>query len=258
MRRPCAFTVVAVLAIALAGTACGGSGGNTATSGTSAAPRPVIDPGDGGRYAPKLDPADFVDGVSNPYFPLPAGATWTYEGKEAGSTERVEVRVLPERHQVLGISAVAVRDTVTVDGRLAEDTYDWYAQDRAGTVWYLGESTKEYDHGKVSSTAGSWEAGVGGAYPGIVMKAAPEVGNAYRQEYWQGKAEDLAKVVRRGVTERVPAGEYRTLIAIEEWNPLKPKVVEEKYYVAGVGPVLEIVKRGGAGRVELIRSSLIG
>lgn len=257
-RQTLTLTATAVL-VALAGAACGSSGSSAKNTSTSKAAKPaaaVIDAGDGGTYAPQLDPANFVAAVDNPYFPLPAGATWTYEGKEDGSTEHIDVAVLPERKTVMGIPAVAVRDTVTVDGQLAEDTFDWYAQDKQGNVWYLGESTKEYKNGKVASTAGSWEGGVNGAYPGIIMKAAPAVGDAYRQEYLKGEAEDLAAVVRTGLADTVPAGSYRDLIAIKEWNPLHPKVVEEKYYAKGVGAVVELVTRGGNGRIELLGSTL--
>jgi hypothetical protein len=256
MRRSWTVSLVAALVMALGGIACSDSSGSTRASARPTAA--VIDPGDHGRYAPRLDAQDFVRDVTNPYFPLPTGATWTYEGQEAGSTEHVEVQVLPTPRTVMGIPAVVVRDTVTVDGRLAEDTFDWYAQDKTGNVWYLGESTKEYRHGNVSSTAGSWEAGVGRAYPGIIMRAAPAIGDAYRQEYLRHVAEDLARVVRLDASARVPTGSYEHLVAIDEWTPLEPKVVETKYYAAGVGPVLETVKRGGTGRLELIHSSLVG
>ncbi len=228
------------------------------SSGTETSAKPVIDPGDHGKYQPHLDPANFVTDVINPWFPLPAGATWTYEGKEGGSVEHIEVRVLPDRKSVMGIPAVVVRDTVTVDGRIAEDTFDWYAQDRAGNVWYLGEDTKELDHGTVTSRAGSWEGGVNGALPGIIMQATPRVGDAYRQEYLKGEAEDLAEVTATRGVDRVPAGAFRDLVTITEWNPLHPKVIEAKKYARGVGPVVEVVTRGGSGRVELLRSSITG
>ena len=118
--------------------------------------------------SPSIDPANFVDVVDNLYFPLSPGSRWVYEGESDGVAERIEVEVLDERRDIMGISAVVVRDTVYVDGELAEDTYDWYAQDTDGNVWYLGEATQEFDDGEVSD-AGSWEYGVDGALPGIVM-----------------------------------------------------------------------------------------
>ena len=143
---------------------------------------PVIDPGDGGEYAVDIDPADFVETIDNPYLPLLPGARWVYEGIEDGETERVEVEVTEERRDVMGISAVVVRDVVYEDGELVEDTYDWFAQDVDGNVWYFGEDSKEYEDGEVVSTERSWEAGVDGALPGIVMLADPVVGEAYRQD----------------------------------------------------------------------------
>jgi len=206
-----------------------------------------------GNYDPDIDPADFVDAIDNPYLPFAVGARWTYTEESEGEIERIEVVVTDQRRQVMGISATVVRDTVTTeDGELVEDTYDWYAQDTDGNVWYLGEDTQEYDNGEVVSTAGSWEAGVDGALPGIVMRATPRVGDAYRQEYYRGEAEDLAEVVRIGVSESVAFGDFEDLVVIREWNPLEPEVVEEKYYARDVGLVLEIKTEGGEGRGELI------
>jgi hypothetical protein len=225
--------------------ACGES--NNDSAGT-----PVIKVGNASSYRPAVDPANFVDVIDNPYWSLTPGSKWVYEGTDSEETERIEVTVLSERRLVTGIQAVVVRDTVTVDGELKEDTWDWYAQDRDGNVWYLGEETKEYEDGEVVSTHGSWEAGVDGALPGIVMKAHPKVGDAYRQEYFKGEAEDLAEVVRVDAVETVQAGRYDKLVVIREWNPLEPKVVEEKFYAPGVGVVLEKKVTGGTGRVELV------
>ena len=243
--------VVAALVVA----SCGGE--DTVEPGTSfasrtGAPATVIDPGDGGRYRPGLDAADFQADIDNPYFPLAPGMRWVYEGAEGDEVERVEVVVTSERKEVLGISAVVVRDTVTIDDELVEDTFDWFAQDHDGNVWYLGEDTKEYEDGQVVSTAGSWEAGVDGAEAGIVMLGDPTVGRAYRQEYYPGEAEDLAEVVRRRVSEDVAAGSFDDIVVIREWNPLEPEVVEEKYHAPGVGPILAVVVEGGAGREELV------
>lgn len=213
---------------------------------------PVIDPGDGGDYAPDIDPADFVETIDNPYLPLMPGTRWVYEGIEDGETERVEVEVTNDRRDVMGISAVVVRDTVYEEGELIEDTYDWFAQDGDGNVWYLGEDSREYEDGEPVSTEGSWEAGVDGALPGIVMLADPAVGDAYRQEYYEGEAEDLGEVHEVGVSQTVPAGTYDDLVVIREWNPLEPDVVEDKYHAAGLGVVLEVKVQGGDGLVELI------
>jgi hypothetical protein len=217
-----------------------------------AAQEPVIDPGDGGEYAPMVNPADFVDQIDNPYLPLAPGSRWVYEGVEDGEMERIEVEVTDERREVMGIPATVVRDQVFEDGELIEDTLDWFAQDREGNVWYLGEDSKELEDGEVVSTEGSWEAGVDGALPGIVMPADPQVGDAYRQEYYEGEAEDLAEVIELGASVSVPAGDYDQVVVIREWNPLEPDVVEDKHHAPGVGVVLESLVEGGDGRVELI------
>jgi hypothetical protein len=162
-----------------------------------------------------------------------------------------EVVVLDERREVMGIQATVVRDTVSVAGEVVEDTYDWYAQDRDGNVWYLGEDTKEYDNGEVVSTQGAWAAGVDGARPGIVMQAHPEVGQAYRQESYEGEAEYLAEVIETGLSKSIALGDYDDVVVIEEWNPLEPDVVEHKYYAPGVGPIAEEKGAGGAEAVEL-------
>jgi hypothetical protein len=264
--RACATgsAVVAVVASLMPLGACGGDDGST-TSGTTAATEaptgapdeaaadaPVIDPGDGGDYRPALDPAATVDVIDNPYLPLLPGSRWVYEGVSEGEQERIEVVVTDERRQVMGIDAVVVRDTVSVDGAVAEDTYDWFTQDREGNVWYLGEETAEYEDGEVVSTAGSWEAGVDGALPGVVMLARPTVGDAYRQEFYEGEAEDMAEVARLGESRTVAGTTYDDLVVIEEWNPLEPEVVEEKYYAPGVGNVFELATRGSDERVELV------
>lgn len=231
------------VALLLGAAACGGDGAGAA---------PVVDVGDGGDYRPSLDPADVVDGVDHPYLPFTDGSSWVYEGESDGEVERIEVTVLPERREVMGIAAVVVRDTVTIGGELFEDTYDWYAQDRAGNVWYLGEETAEYEGGEVVSTDGSWEAGVDGALPGIVMPAEPVPGHAYRQELWEGEAEDVAEILRVGGSLAVRYGRFADVLTTREWNPLEPEVVEEKHYAPGVGLVLEEKVEGGDGRVELV------
>ncbi|MBA3287104.1 MAG: hypothetical protein H0U21_03630 [Acidimicrobiia bacterium] len=199
-----------------------------------------------------LEPADFVDVVDHPYFPLAVGSRWVYEGEDDGEVERVEVVVTGRRREILGISATVVRDTVYVDGELAEDTFDWFAQDRDGNVWYLGEDTREFENGVAVSAAGAWEAGIDGAKPGIVMLAEPASGDAYRQELYEGEAEDMARVVDVAAERTVPTGTYQDVLVTEDWNPLDPDVFEEKWYAAGVGLIGERKLTGGKGRVELI------
>jgi hypothetical protein len=242
------------------GTSAGSSAGTTTGSEDPArvaevaegAGAPVIDPGDGGVWAPELDPADFVETIDNPYLPFTPGSRWVYEGETDEGHERIEVVVTGERREILGISAVVVRDTVHVDGELVEDTFDWFAQDVDGTVWYLGEDSREYEDGDLVGREGSWEAGVDGAVPGIVMPAQPAVGDAYRQELLPGEAEDLGEVVEVGGRVVVPAGAFDGVVTTRDWNPLEPEVVEEKQYAPGIGLVREEHVRGGDAVIELV------
>lgn len=257
--RPALLAAALTAVVAVTG-ACGSDDPNrttadattvttVASASTTTTATPVIDPGDGGDYQVELDPADFVDTVDNPYWPLAPGSRWVYEG----DGEHIEVVVTDERREIEGITATVVRDTVTdEDGQLVEDTYDWFAQDRDGNVWYLGEDSTEYEGGEPAGTAGSWEAGVDGALPGIVMPADPTVGDAYRQEFDPGNAEDLAEVRRIEPTLDTPTGSYDDVLVTGEWNPLEPDVVEEKYYAEGIGVVREATVSGGSGRVELV------
>jgi hypothetical protein len=178
---------------------------------------------------------------------------WEYRSATKDGVETTAVAVTNRTRTIAGVPCVEVRDTVRVDGALKEDTLDWYAQDRAGTVWYFGEDTKEYDKGKVSSTEGSWVAGEGGAQPGIMMPAHPQPGDRYRQEYLRGHAEDRAEVV--SITERaqVPAGSYDSMVTTKETTPLEPGVLERKYYARGIGTVLTVDVNAGGARDELIR-----
>lgn len=203
-------------------------------------------------YAPVIDPANFVEAVDNPYFPLVPGTTMIYEEETENGLERTEVSVLHETRNVLGIPATAVRDTVWIDGELVEDTFDWFAQDRDGNVWYMGEETCEFENGEVVSTAGAWEAGVDGAQPGIIMLAEPQIGVVYRQEYYPGEAEDMAEVVSLSEAADVAYGTFDNVLMTRDWNPLEPGSDEHKYYAPGVGLVLEEAVASGTGRVELV------
>ena len=238
---------IPVLAVSLVFGACGDDNGET--SPPEETPIKVGDPAD---YDPQVDPADFVAVIDNPYLPFTPGSRWVYESETDEGLERIEVEVTDEDRTVMGINVTVVRDTVTLDDRVIEDTWDWYAQDGEGNVWYFGEETEEHDEDGSVSTAGSWEAGVDGALPGIIMYADPHVGQAYRQEFYEGEAEDVAEVVRTGEAADVPAGSFDDLVVILEWNPFEPEVLEEKLYAAGVGPVLEQKVRGGDERVELV------
>jgi hypothetical protein len=236
--------------IATAAFALGTGGAVEAT--TPPVGTPVIDPGDGGDYAPAIDPANFVDAVDNRYFPLAPGTRWVYEGASEGEVERTEVEVLDERREIEGISAVVVRDTVYVDGEMVEDTYDWFAQDSEGNVWYLGEDSHEFEDGRDVGTSGSWAYGVDGALPGIVMPARPTVGDAYRQEYYPGEAEDMGEILDVGISHSIELGDYDDVVVTEDWNPLEPEVIEHKWYAPDVGLIAEAVVAGGDQRAELV------
>jgi hypothetical protein len=199
-------------------------------------------------YDPSINPVDFVAGVDNPLFPLVPGTRYVYQGGE----ETTEVTVTNDTERILGVTTIVVRDVVSVGGEIIEDTYDWYAQDKAGDVWYLGEDTKEYENGQLVSTKGSWEAGVDGAKPGIIMHATqPTIGAPYRQEYYACKAEDWAEVVSLNESVTVPYGSFDNCLQTREFTPLEPGVSEYKYYAPGIGVMLEVDVQSGT-RMELI------
>src|SRR5215210_4661950 len=184
-------------------------------------------------YAPHIKPADFTTKLDNEYFPLKPGTTFVYEG----GAERGEMTVTYDTKKVMGVECVVVDDRGYEDGKLIEKTYDWFAQDKQGTVWYFGEDTKEYENGAVVSTKGSWEAGVDGAKAGIIMPADPKVGQSYHQEYYPGEAMDMAKVLSLNASVRVPYGLFDRVLVTREWTPLEPSYDEHKYYARGVGQV---------------------
>lgn len=202
-------------------------------------------------YDPPVDPENFTSTIDNPFLPLVPGTTRIYEAETEDGVEVIEVTVTGETREILGVTCVVVRDTVTLDDELIEDTWDWFAQDLAGNVWYFGEHSREYEDGELVGLEGSWEAGVDGARPGIVMPAEPEVGDFYRQEYLIGEAEDVAGVVALDQTVTVPAGTFNGCAQTEDLTPIEPDVLEAKYYAPGVGVVLEVNLVDGE-RVELI------
>ena len=213
---------------------------------------------DSGKYDPKIDPANFVREVDNPYFPLKPGTKFVYEGETKDGTERVEVEVTRQTKTILGVKCVVVRDRAYLEGELIEDTFDWHAQDKKGNVWYFGEDTKEYENGEVVSTAGSFEAGKDGAKAGIIMKAKPRVGDSYRQEYYVGEAEDMAEVLTldaAGLNDAVdvPYGSFENVLLTKDWAPVEPNVLEHKYYARDVGLIgAEKVVGGSEDQVELV------
>src|SRR5437762_8857407 len=157
-----------------------------------------------------INPGDFSTTIDNPFFPLVPNTTYVYVGTTEGSAARDEFAVTRRTKVILGVACREVRDRGYVDGVLAEDTRDWFAQDTDGNVWYFGEDTKELDaNGNVISTEGSCQAGVNGAQPGIVMEADPHVGDTYQQEFSVGVAEDMATVVALNKTVNDPFGSFK-------------------------------------------------
>ncbi len=239
-------SIIAVLAVA----ACGSS-----SSQTSSSPTPQIQlsesPVSGASYNPSVVPSEFTDKITNTYWPLTPGSTWAYDGTKDGAPQHVVVTVQNTTRTIAGVRCIVVTDVVTLNSSLAEKTTDWYAQDKQGNLWYFGEDSKDYKNGVVVSTAGTWETGVDGALPGIIIQAHPQTGTpTYRQEYRPGVAEDMARVISVTATQKVPAGTFKNTVALLDTDPLNPTKIEHKYYAPGVGPVF--VKRVGSAHREVI------
>jgi hypothetical protein len=246
-RRAPAIVTAAVLAAAVAVAGCGGS-----DEGASAAPASSELPQ--GSKSVELDPADFTTEIDNPWWPMKPGSRWVYrETDQEGGEARVVVTVTDRTYEISnGIEARVVRDVVSEGGAPVEKTDDWYAQDSEGNIWYLGEDTAEYEDGKVTTRAGSFEHGVDGAQAGVIMPADPEPGLAYRQEYYEGEAEDRAEILSLDEKVEVSAGYYPHTLMTKDLVPTEPKVSEHKFYAEGVGPVLTLDTSGGTGREELL------
>lgn len=191
----------------------------------------------------ELDPADFTTEIDNPYWPMRPGTRWVYrEPGEKGRALRVEVTVTDKTKVVDGIEARVIHDVVSDEKTKLplEITDDWYAQDKLGNIWYLGEATREYENGRPTTSKGSWEAGVDGAQAGVIVLADPRVGVEYRQEYLAGEAEDAGQVLSLGERVRVPLAAYKNTLVTRDFTSLDPEVLEYKYYAKGVGPVLTL------------------
>jgi len=205
-----------------------------------------------GPYAPKIDPRRFVAKVDNPLWPLKPGTTFHYEGVR-GSTPQTDDEVVTHRtKRILGIECTVVRDTVSEHGHPIERTLDYYAQDEDGNVWYMGEDSFELENGRFAKASDSWLSGVGGGKPGIIMPAHPNLGDRYRQEYYPpGEALDEAHVLGYRGPVTVPYGTFKRSLVTSEFSPLEPQT-EEKYYVAGVGEILERVVKGHREEFRLV------
>jgi len=225
--------LVFTLASALAA-GCGGGGRKAATTSATTSNR-------------------FTANVDNVWFPLRPGARYVYRGVKDGKPSRDVVEVTHETKTIRGAACVVVHDRLYLQGRLAERTSDWYTQDDRGNVWYFGEDTAELDaRGRVTSTEGSWQAGRHGAEPGIFMPAKPRVGASYRQEFYEGHAEDHFRILSTRERVRVRFVTSTRALLTKETTPLEPGVVDHKYYVRGIGVVLEQTVKGGDERNALV------
>lgn len=194
-------------------------------------------------YEPAINAEDFAQGVDNPYFPLIPGSKWVYESHlEDGSVERIEIEILHETRVVNGVTATILHDSVFVDGVLVEDTFDWFAQDKDGNVWYLGEAVDNYENGALVDHAGSWEWGVDGALPGVYMWADPSahVNEEYYQEYFVGEAEDKGKVLSVNESITVPGGSFTSVVQTFDFSSLDPNIQAHKFYAPGIGVIKEV------------------
>lgn len=247
---------VSAMAFAVAGCGANPAPAPPKTAPTAAPTSPTAASTAGAGYSVDITPADFPTSttIDNRYFPLTPGTRAIYEGKNADGNERIVKEVTRGTRTVMGIHTVVLHDYVTLDGTLIEDTYDWFAQDKAGNVWYFGEATKALDDktGQLTDTKGAWEAGVDGALPGIIMKAAPTVGDSYRQEYYKGSAEDQADVVKTGESITTTAGTFTDTVRTKDYTALDTTVVEEKLFAAGVGFVYVEHVKGPPEKIELV------
>jgi hypothetical protein len=253
MRR----ALLLALTVALVAAGCGSSGKtlsspqHNTTTNTAVAPpstTQTVPLGINANYHPKIDPANFGNRITNRYFPLTPGKTYHYIGVRDGAPTKHTFAVTKQTKVVIGVRCAVISDVVTQNGSLVEKTTDWYAQDKQGNVWYFGEDTAEYQNGVATTTAGTWEAGVDKAQPGIIMPAHPKVGMAFRQEYRPGVALDQARVLSTDATTTVPAGTYRHLVVTFDKNPLDPSKKERKWFAPGIGFVKAVLK--GAGHSE--------
>ena len=189
-------------------------------------------------YHPVIDPTAFRPGVDHPYLPLVPGTRFVYRETAGKRVSENETTVLSETKVIMGVPCTVVHDVLRTGGKVAEETFDWYAQDKQGNVWYFGEDTKEYDGNGHADPEGSWQAGMNGAQPGILMKAQISKSAPYRQEYQRGHAEDMGQIVGLGESITVPAGTYADCIRTKDWSMLEPGH-EYKWYAKGVGLVRE-------------------
>jgi hypothetical protein len=223
-----------ILAVLVAG--CGSTGGSGASpASVRTTPAPVTTP-----YNPSIDPADFGGPIDNPYLPLRPGTVYRHRGVgDDGKTPELNtVKVTHKTKRIMGIDARVVLDQVFSNGKPEERTFDWYAQDKHGNVWYFGENSSNFEHGRWVRDDGSWEAGVGNGKPGIIMLAHPKRGDTYRQEYSPGHAVDQARVLGPGGPVTVPFRSFDQTLLTREYSSID-RQYEKKWYARGVGVIKE-------------------
>jgi hypothetical protein len=203
-----------------------------------------------------LKPAQFSARINNDRWPMTVGSRWVYRVTDTsdGSRQRDVIKVTPRTKMIAdGIQARVVSDIVSDHGKPTEVTNDWYAQDSHGNVWYFGEHTVEFKHGKPIDN-GSWEAGVDGAMPGVALPAKPKVGCSYREDYSKGVAEDQSRVLALDAQAEVPAGHYTHVLMTEDFSPIEPGVSELKFYAKGSGQAaLAVDVSGGSDMEQLVK-----
>ena len=213
-------------------------------------PLPTFGPGSS--YHPAIHPADFSPDVTNGWFPLRPGRTYLYTGTKDGKKALDVFQPSAATKTIDGVVTRVVNDRLFLDNALEERTTDYYAQDRCGNVWYFGEDTATLDsHGNVTDRSGSFRAGVNGAQPGVYMQARPQIGRWFRQEWYRGQAEDRYRALSTSASVAVRYGRFRHALRTEERTNLEPGVVDNKYYVRGLGVVKELAVRGGTEVLQL-------
>ncbi|MFI6661423.1 hypothetical protein ACIBL8_38530 [Streptomyces sp. NPDC050523] len=230
--RALALTVAAGCTATVVLTACSTSPGRPQSRSAATMPSPA--------------PRSFSATVDNPWFPLPPGRTLVYRGTKDGAQTTEHLTATRDIQKITGVPCRVVEDRLYTGRRLTETTRDYYAQDAAGNVWYFGEDTAELDaHGNILSTEGTWHAGRDGARPGIFLPARPAPGTSGQQEHYPGQAEDRFQVLDLTSRVSVPYKTFTGALHTKEWTPLEPGVVDNKYYVKGIGTVKEITVKGG-------------
>jgi hypothetical protein len=225
--------------------------GSAATAAAVTCPLPAFQPGSS--YHPVIKPALFSPHVTNQWFPLISGTTFIYTGVK-DKQKALDVYAVSRRTKTIdGVVTRVVNDRLFLNNRLSERTTDYYAQDKCGNVWYFGEDTAVLNaKGKVVDTSGSFHAGVNGAEPGVYMQANPQLGRKFRQEWLSGQAADQFKAISRSASVSIRFGTFHHALRTAETTALEPGTLDNKYYVKGVGEVIETTVKGAKETLHLV------